>query len=183
MDATKEKTLDEEILDKLGCEFNDTVKISSSGYYYKDSNGWSDPQYGAVPPLTVSNIDGNINGMSYSNLSVTGGGYGTGINTTSNSIWTTSGTGSPYTITSPYQSAKIQLNGKDADIEVNGESLMTMLHRIEERLNLLTPNAKLEEEWEELRELGKRYRELEQHIQDKQATWDRLKAMPPLVVE
>jgi hypothetical protein len=150
---------------------------------YTDANGWSDPQYGAVPPLTVSNIDGNINGTTYSNISFTGGGYtiGTGINTAGH-VWTT-GTSSPYTITSPYQSAKIQLNGKDADIEVNGESLMTMLHRIEERLNLLTPNTKLEAEWEELQSLGEQYRKLEQHIKDKQATWDRLKAMPPPVVE
>jgi hypothetical protein len=58
-----------------------------------------------------------------------------------------------------------------------------MIKRIEERLNILTPNEKLEEEWEELRALGNRYRELEQHIKDKQATWDRLKAMPPLNIE
>ena len=135
-----------------------------------------------VPPLTVS----NINGTGYSNkISIGQGGYtiGTGINTAGHA-WTTTGTGtSPYTIASPYQSGKIQLNGKDADIEVNGESLMTMLRRIEERLNILTPNTKLETEWEKLRELGEQYRKLEQHIKDKQATWDRLKAMPPPVVE
>jgi hypothetical protein len=53
-----------------------------------------------------------------------------------------------------------------------------MLHRIEERLNILTPNPKLETEWAELQALGEQYRKLEQHILDKQATWDRLKAMP-----
>jgi hypothetical protein len=41
----------------------------------------------------------------------------------------------------------------------------------------------LEEEWEELKSLGEQYRQLEQHIKDKQATWDRLKAMPPPVAE
>ena len=89
MDATKEKTLDEEILNKLGREFNDTVTISLSGYY-KDSNGWSDPQYGAVPPLTVSNINGNINGTSYSNISIGQGGniIGAGSNTYGH-VWTT----------------------------------------------------------------------------------------------
>jgi hypothetical protein len=40
-------------------------------------------------------------------------------------------------------------------------------------------NPELETEWTELRELGDRYRKLEQQILDKQATWDRLKAMPP----
>jgi len=176
MDPTKDKTLTE-MLAKL----QDTITISSPSLeHYTDAHGWSDPQYGAVPPLTVSNIDSNINGTTYSNISLNGGSYtiGAGINTAGH-VWTTTGTGSPYTITSPYQSAKIQLNGKDADIEVNGESLMTMLHRIEERLNILTPNDKLEAEWEELKSLGEQYRKLEQHIRDKQATWDRLKAMPP----
>ena len=105
-------------------------------------------------------------------------------------------TGSPYTVTggagvtginNPWNSqpasATIQLDGDNADIKVNGWSLIDAIKKIEQRLNILTPNNKLETEWEELRELGNRYRELEQHIKDKQATWDRLKAMPPPVVE
>lgn len=73
-------------------------------------------------------------------------------------------------------SGKLSLHGKDADIEINGESLIAMLKRIEERINLLTVNHKLESEWEELRELGNQYRELEQRIKDKLETWDKLKA-------
>lgn len=76
-------------------------------------------------------------------------------------------------------SAKIQLDGPDADIEINGESLIDMLRNIEQRLNILKPNPDLESEWAELRALGDQYRKLEQHIKDKQATWDKLKAMPP----
>jgi len=34
-----------------------------------------------------------------------------------------------------------------------------------------------------LRALGNKYRELEQHIRDKQATWDKLKAMPPPAID
>jgi hypothetical protein len=98
---------------------------------------------------------------------------------------------SPYTsvtgITQPWYSTqtspKIKLDGEGADIEVNGESLIAMIKRVEERLNLLTPNQKLEEEWEELRALGDQYRKLEQHIKDKQATWDRLKAMPKVDID
>jgi hypothetical protein len=74
---------------------------------------------------------------------------------------------------------KITLDGEGADIVVNGESLIGMLHRMEQRLNILTPNPALETEWAELRELGDQYRKLEQHILEKQATWNRLKAMPP----
>jgi hypothetical protein len=58
-----------------------------------------------------------------------------------------------------------------------------MIRKIEQRLNILHPNTELEAEWEELRELGDKYRKLEQHIKDKQATWDKLKDMPPPVVE
>jgi hypothetical protein len=186
MDATKEKTLEDEILDKLGCEFNDTVTISLSGYH-KDSNGWADAQYGAVPPLTVSNIDGNINGTSYNNISIGQGGYtvGAGSNTYGH-VWTTTGTGSsPYTI-NPYtinQSGKVHITGENADLVIGEKSMRDWMERVEERLNILTPNTKLEAEWEELQSLGEQYRKLEQHIKDKQATWDRLKAMPPPVTE
>ena len=177
MDATKEKTLDE-----LVSELNDTVTISSSGYY-NDTNGWSDPQYGAVPPLTVSNIDGNINGMSYNNISIGQGGYT--IDPSSNTyghVWTT-GTTSPYSFSSPVQSGKVHIQGENADLVIGEKSMRDWMERVEERLNILTPNTKLETEWEELRELGEQYRKLEQHIKDKQATWDRLKAMPPPVTE
>jgi hypothetical protein len=69
-------------------------------------------------------------------------------------------------------SAKIQLNGPDADIEVNGESLMTIIRNIEQRLNILRPNKDLEKDWNELRTLGDQYRKLEAKIQAKMKTWD-----------
>ena len=80
-------------------------------------------------------------------------------------------------------SGKICLDGPDADIEVNGESMIGMLKNIEQRLNIIRPNEKLESEWEELRVLGEQYRTLEQHIQEKMATWDKLKAMAPPVID
>jgi hypothetical protein len=61
--------------------------------------------------------------------------------------------------------------------------LITTLEAIERRLNLLNVNPELEAEWAELRDLGDQYRALEQHIEAKQATWDRLKAMPPPTVD
>jgi len=85
-----------------------------------------------------------------------------------------------YSISSngPSTSSKINLSGKNADIEVNGWSLVAAVKRIEQRLDLFQPNPELEAEWLELRDLGEQYRRLEQHIKDKQSTWDRLKAMP-----
>ncbi len=50
------------------------------------------------------------------------------------------------------------------------------MEQIEQRLNILTVNAKLESEWEELRALGEQYRALEQSIIEKMKTWDKLKA-------
>ena len=120
-------------------------------------------------PNTVTN-----GGFAYSNTAVTNNGVVTG-------------TLGPYTVSTGYSqpwfsnkaTPKIKLDGEGADIEINGESMIGMLKRIEERLNILTPNTELETEWEELRALGEQYRKLEQHIKDKKATWDKLKAMPP----
>ena len=116
----------------------------------------------------------------YSNVSLTSPyTVSSGINLP-NAVYTTTGTtASPWTYSPNNVSSKISLNGKDADIEINGVSLWTTMQEIQSRLNLLQPNTALEAEWEELYALGKKYRELEQQIKDKQATWDRLKAMPP----
>jgi hypothetical protein len=101
---------------------------------------------------------------------------------------TVSSTGGPYSITVPWTtgtdtgitmnpnwehgSGKIRLDGPEADIEVNGESLISMLKNIEQRLNMLQPNPELESEWKELRELGDAYRTLEAKIQSKMKTWE-----------
>jgi hypothetical protein len=67
---------------------------------------------------------------------------------------------------------RLELSGEDADVVIRGESLVTMLKNIEQRLNILHPNLKLESEWEELRELGDAYRTLEAKIQAKMKTWE-----------
>jgi hypothetical protein len=128
--------------------------------------------------ITISSLHDLIDDSetgTYSNTVIGGGYASSSITINSPNVTTTSLNPWASITTSP----KIQLDGEGADIEVNGWSLIESIRRIEERLNILTPNDKLEAEWEELRELGNRYRELEQHIRDKQATWDRLKAMPP----
>ena len=123
-------------------------------------------------------------GHSYPNISITG----PNVYTTSGSLGPFTTTTSPYTFsagsnTGPWYnqttSSKIKLDGADADIEVNGISLLKTMQEIQIRLNLLQPNTALEAEWQELYALGRKYRELEQQIKDKQATWERLKAMPP----
>ena len=148
--------------------------------------------YKLTDTITLNSVADTItlSSLNYSNAVVGGGVSYPNVTMASSGVYTTN-TG-PYTSgsagvnTSPWtynSSPKIQLNGEGADIELNGWSLIESLKKIEERLNILHPNTKLEAEWEELRALGDKYRELEQQIKDKQATWDRLKAMPPPVID
>jgi hypothetical protein len=112
-------------------------------------------------------------------ISSTGGPYAFTGTTGISVPWTGSNTISMDSNWTNHASGKIKLDGPEADIEINGKSLIDMLKTIEQRLNILQPNEELESEWEELRALGKQYRALEKHILEKQATWDKLKAMPP----
>lgn len=153
-----------------------------------DISVWSSGDTITVTPTVDTITLSDPSTFKFSNTTITSGGY-----TVSNASIVSNGTGGSYPyvttgtgITNPWTnhvSPKIRLDGEGADIEVNGESLIGMIKKIEERLNILHPDEKLETEWEELRALGEQYRKLEQHIKDKQATWDRLKAMPPPVVE
>jgi hypothetical protein len=158
-----------------GEDLGDTITLSGNPFNNSTITGGGytvSAGYGAVPNVSISapgTVGSNANPWTYS--STTGGPY---------TLNSGAGTSYPWATTA---SAKIKLDGKDADIEVNGKSLMDMIERIEQRLNILTPNTELESEWEELRDLGEQYRKLEQHIKDKQATWDRLKAMPPPVID
>jgi hypothetical protein len=102
-----------------------------------------------------------------------------------NAVYTTTGANTaPWATYNPtVTSGKINLSGEDADIEINGVSLWKTMQEIANRLNIMQTNPELEVEWKELRELGEQYRKLEQHILDKQATWDKLKAMPAPDIE
>jgi len=64
---------------------------------------------------------------------------------------------------------------ENGDILIDNYSLLQVLKNIEERLALLTPNPELENDWEELKNLGNQYRELEKKILEKEKTWDILK--------
>jgi hypothetical protein len=140
---------------------------------------------------TDSTIDTiSITGAQGSNTSIDGtwaltaGPYTTSIDTsnlmwssTPNTVWTTNTT--DWSIgTSVGQSGTMELKGDNADIVVNGESLMQTLQVLKDRLNWLQPNPDMEAEWDELRELGERYRELERQCQEKSQVWNTLKKMP-----
>jgi len=61
------------------------------------------------------------------------------------------------------------------DVKIQGRSIMDTLDKIEERLAILRPNEVLEEKWEQLKELGKQYREMEKDILEKEKIWKILK--------
>jgi hypothetical protein len=62
----------------------------------------------------------------------------------------------------------------DGQLKVGGKNLCELLDQIERRLAILTPNPELEAKWEELKELGERYRELEKDILEKEAIYKTL---------
>jgi hypothetical protein len=139
---------------------SDTITLNSLNHSNTViGGGFSDPYYNAVPNVSIT-------GSNTAPYTVTGGPYT--ISTGINSPWATINS-----------SPKIRLDGEGADIEVNGESLLGMIRKIEERLNILHPDEKLEAEWEELRELGNRYRALEAKLKEQGEMWAKLKAMPP----
>jgi len=121
------------------------------------SSGTSDPYYGAVPNVNI----------------------GSGINVSS-PVWTTTtnNTGG-YTFANQniQPSNTVHIRGKDADLLINEKSLKTWMEKVEERLNILTPNPEMEKEWDDLRKLGERYRKLEKKCKEKSEVWKRLKAI------
>lgn len=135
-----------------------------------------------IPPLS---IDSNTINWGVPPTSITTGSFTYG---TPNTVWTSTGTGNGYNWSgtgnvSVEQSGTISLKGKNADVDINGKSLKNWMEKVEQRLNILTPNTELEAEWDELKELGQRYKELEQRCIEKAETWKKLKAMPPPQVD
>ena len=142
----------------------DQLTTSITGGY-----GSAIPGYGAVPNVTIGN----------------GGTYSTpGSN---GYVYTTTGTGTsgqwapginPATM-NLQQSGTIDLRGENPDIRINGKSMVTWMEKVEERLNILTPNPELEKDWDDLRKLGQRYRALEKKCKEKAKMWAELKKVQP----
>jgi hypothetical protein len=63
----------------------------------------------------------------------------------------------------------------EGDVKIKGKSIADTLEKLEERLAILKPNPELEDRWEELKDLSKRYKELEKELIEKEKMWDILK--------
>ena len=108
------------------------------------------------------------------------------------SSWTTTASGTSYTITNGAggggmygtgaglgvnwnsSTSTVHIDGsgltmkQGADIKIGEKSLTEAIEKIEERLGILKPNPELEERWEKLKELRKQYMELEKDLLEKE---------------
>lgn len=117
-------------------------------------------------------------------------GYGAAIGGGTGYTYTTTGTGtSPWIVgnggtgatpaLNVQQGGTIELRGENPDIKINGKSMVAWMEKVEERLNILTPNPELEADWDDLRRLGERYRALERKCREKAQMWAALKKVQP----
>ena len=117
--------------------------------------------------IDMSSLDLSFNGINHQDI-ITG----------TNGIYTTIGTGtsSPWVTFNDHSTLSVSGDADFAgDVRVQGRSLAEFMEQVEQRLNMLQPNPELEQEWNELRELGARYRELEQQCKEKAKMWNTLK--------
>ena len=130
----------------------------------------------SAPTISISNGGSGTTGS----VLAAGGAIGGANIGYSNTMWTTGTSGFSGTSAADLnQSGMLSLKGKNADIDINGKSLMKTLDALQERLNMLVPNPELEKEWDDLRRLGNRYRKLEAKCKEKADMWKKLKSMPP----
>ena len=83
----------------------------------------------------------------------------------------------------PVPKGTLTLKGEDADININGESLMTMIRGIQDRLNILAPDPAMEQEWSELAALREQYESKLAECRAKSKMWKTLQSMPPPEIE
>ena len=147
-DQTSKIEIDLSDLDRTWVDgHGDTFSISPNQRNTPNVSGGSlAPGYGAVPPMPAITWPNSSPSWTFSDLS----------------------------ITSPPQ-AKIELRGEDADIEINGESVVGMLREIRDRLNILQGSEEMEKEWDDLRELREQYETKLAECQEKSRAWNALK--------
>ena len=133
------------------------------------SNNMSTTLPGLLPSVTLTTTTTNTGTLNSSAL-------GTGYTITSPS-WNLSDAAITTTQATAALSVdgELELKGKKADVVIDGVSLKDTLKTIQERLNILIINQKLEAEWDQLRELGEQYRRLEAELLEKQRMWEIIK--------
>jgi hypothetical protein len=94
----------------------------------------------------------------------------------SNLTYTGTSTSNPWITANDHSALSVQGDAVfNGDVCVQGRSLAEFMQQVEQRLHMLQPNPELEREWDQLRELGEQYRELERRCKEKSEIWNRLK--------
>jgi len=118
------------------------------------------------PTIDLSSMSGN-----YGLNATAGYSYNPYVISAGSNSWAT-------TAIAAHPGGTIELQGENADIRVNGESLMDALKEIREQLRIpgtLVRNTELENDFEELRHLADEYRtKLAEYLEKKRA-WDILR--------
>ncbi len=95
----------------------------------------------------------------YGNVTI--GGMGGGA--TPRAVYVSNGTGANWASTNDQTTAhdKLKVEGKDADIFINGQSLSDWMQTVDRRLTILRPNLELQEKYEALQAAYDHYKTLE----------------------
>jgi hypothetical protein len=161
-----------DIIDLSDAESTSTVATNAWDFSSNGSSSMWDSGFGpiTISPLSVGGAADSITIGPAPSLTISNVG-------TSGAMLGSNGWSTQHAM-SVDQSGQLELRGNNADIRVNGQSLMQTLQTIEERLNVLRPNTELEAEWDQLKELGDQYRKLETEFKEKSKMWNTLKSMP-----
>ena len=123
------------------------------------------------PPVTVTTSNNTSSGSLYWGMNGTSGSSG--------QVLTSNGTNTSWITADPsLKGASLSVKGNanfEGDVKIKGKDIAEMFEKIEKRLAILHPNPELEDKWDELKELGKRYKELEAEIIEKEKVWAILK--------
>jgi hypothetical protein len=160
----------------LGGSMNDTINLT----------GWDSPL------STSLSTDYSYTATLGTPTSITSGGSGATLTTSSTGGLMWGNVGTPYTYTGApgtintggnwttytNQPSIMRVEGDaefKGEVTIRGVKLDDRLTAIEERLGILRPNNDLEGKWEKLKALGEEYRKLEQEILEGEKIWATLK--------
>lgn len=120
-----------------------------------------------APPYTYGNVTVTVPPMGQNGYVYTSSG--------TNGTWANPGQAANNVAATLKQSGTLELQGKNADIKINGVSLTETLVSIQEMLGVMKMDPTLEKEFDELKQAGVQYRRLRDKFQEQKQVWDTLK--------
>lgn len=120
-----------------------------------------------VPPYTYGNVTVTVPPMGQNGYVYTSSG--------TNGTWANPGYAGNNVAATLAQSGTLELQGKNADLKINGVSLSETLESIQEMLGVMKMDSALEKEFDELKQAGTQYRRLRDKFREQKDIWDTLK--------